>query len=103
MPVKNTTKLQKDDWARGLGPLLTFWKKLNKGQDWLRISVPKIKNESTILATYMSEEYRFSIELIQHIHRNFSSINKIIRGAALATEKDVEIVTSLLAYQVLHY
>ncbi|GLV36072.1 beethoven [Carabus blaptoides fortunei] len=96
---KVTKGVEKEEWHRGISPLLTFWKKLNKGQDWLRVSIPPPTNEGTIITTFMYEEKKFAIELIQGVHRSLSTISKVTRGAALPTEKDTEIVNSLLAYQ----
>lgn len=92
--------MEREEWHRGISPLLTFWKKLNKGQDWLRVTLPPSVNEGTIITTFMYEEKRFAIELIQSVHRSLSALSKVTRGAALPTEKDTEIVNNLLAYQV---
>lgn len=85
---------------QNLTPLLGFWKKLNKGQEWLHMSMPKNTSDISPLVRFINDEKRFSLKLMQDLHRSLSAISRITRGTIVPSRKDIEIANSLSAYQV---
>lgn len=80
--------------------LLIFWKKLNKGQEWVHSSITKNKNENSPLLHFINDEKQFSLHVVQEIHKSLSAISRIIRGTILPTQKDMDIATSLSLFKV---
>lgn len=85
---------------QNLAPILVFWKKLNKGQEWLHTTVSKSADDKAPLICFINDEKKFSLKLIQIIHKSLSAISRIIRGMTLPTKKDVDIAKSLSTYHV---
>lgn len=77
-----------------------LWKKLNQGHDFVKITIPIPTNNESSLLTFLSEEYSEGIQLVQHIHKCFSTLNRITKKTMVAEPKDLQLANELLTLQV---
>lgn len=99
LSLVKSEKTEKNVMFHNLMPVLTFWRKLNKSQEFLHATIPKSTNENQPLKRFISDEKIFSLKLVQDIHKTLSSINRVVRGTALPTKNDIIIANSLIEYQ----
>lgn len=78
-----------------------LWRKLNQGLDFVKITVPEISTDNSPMKSFINNEFRDAIILLQTIHRDFTIIHKIIKGQTNYKEEDYNILKSLLKLQVL--
>lgn len=90
----------KEKFQKGLTPFITFWKKLNQNQEFLGLSNEDIKNCSSAVKIFITEEFNFALNLIQKIHQCFATLNKICKEQTNPDEKDITIAVSLLNHEV---
>lgn len=76
-----------------------LWKKLNQGHDFVKITIPIPTNNESSLLTFLSEEYSEGIQLVQHIHKCFSTLNRITKKTMVAEPKDLQLANELLTLQ----
>lgn len=88
--------------SSNLTQVLSFWKKLNKNQDWLHSTNNSTENinENDPITKFIQDEKIFAICLIQNIHKSLSAINRITRGTTLPKPEDIENIDKLNGYQV---
>ncbi|OQR67050.1 cytoplasmic dynein 2 heavy chain 1-like [Tropilaelaps mercedesae] len=96
--AKTEGKVEKivERWSRGIGPLLTFWKKLNEGLNIHQHKVDDFTEGDSPLETFILSESNAAVRLVQFIHANLSEINKTIRGSMLVTNNSISIAEQLL-------
>lgn len=95
-----TEKLIRDEFHKKLMPYMTLWKKLNQGQDYVRIIPPKPKTKSSSVVTFLLEEYCNGILLVQSIHKCFTTIKKIIKGNIRLEDEDFQLSNDLICHRV---
>ncbi|XP_030763708.1 cytoplasmic dynein 2 heavy chain 1 [Sitophilus oryzae] len=82
-----------------LSPILSLWRKLNHGQDYIRLSIPEQTPYDSSIETYIAEEYCIGLRLIQTIHKSLTNLNKVAKGTVEPDENDVSIAESLIFLQ----
>ncbi|GJQ81468.1 btv [Trypoxylus dichotomus] len=89
-------------WQKGLAPYITLWKKLNQGQDFVKIAFkPFVVNfEQSPILNFIQEEFHNAVFLIQKIHKNFTALNRLLRASTLPDDKTSELAISLLNQKV---
>lgn len=93
-------KFDKELWQKNLSPFLILWKKLNHGTDFIKMTIPDLSDEKSPVSSFIFEEFRLGVTTIQKIHKNFMTINKIIKGNCAPEDDEFIIVYSLLSSQV---
>lgn len=93
-------KFDKDLWQKNLTPFLILWKKLNHGLDFIKLTIPDLADEKSPVRSFIFEEFRLGVTMIQKIHKNFMMINKIIKGNCPPEDDEFNIVNNLLTLQV---
>lgn len=89
----------RDSFYKGLAPLMNLWKKLNHGQDFLKITPTPAKSGS-IIEMFITDEYFGALNLVQFIHKCFMSLNKVCKGVSVANEQDITIGNCLINFEV---
>ncbi|KAI4463438.1 dynein heavy chain family protein [Holotrichia oblita] len=90
-------------WQKGLTPYINLWKKLNQGQDFVKINLKPnlLQSKQSPIMSFIQEEFYNAVFLIQKIHKNFTSLNRLSRASCLPDDKTMILATSLLNQQVI--
>lgn len=102
LDITKTVNLQfnRKVWHKHLSPIMSLWKKLNQGQDFVKVEIPgEVFSDSPIL-DFLTDEYRKAIALIHFIHKHFSNLSKVIKGTVTPEDSDVSIANALMSQQV---
>lgn len=78
---------------------MSLWKKLNQGQDFLKIEIPEEQLSHSIILDFVADEFRKAIILIHSIHKNFSNLSKVLKGSTTPDETDVSIADKLMSQE----
>lgn len=89
-------------WQKGLNPYINLWKKVNQGQDFVKITLKpfSVEPQQSPITNFIQEEFYNAIVLIQKIHKNFTSLNRVLRASSLPDDKTAQLATSLLNQRV---
>ncbi|KAK9747094.1 SacI homology domain [Popillia japonica] len=89
-------------WQRGLTPYINLWKKVNQGQDFVKINLKpnSLQSKQSPILSFIQEEFYNAVYLIQKIHKHFTSLNRLSRANCLPDDKTMVLATSLLNQQV---
>lgn len=93
-------RIDKDVWQRNLTPFLLLWRKLNQGLDFVKMHVPDVSIHNSPIQSFITNEFRDAIVLIQTIHKDFSMIHKIIKGQLVLQNDHYSVLDSLLKLEV---
>lgn len=100
---KHTLGSIKDINLKDLHPYFNLWKKINQGQDFVRIDSFELSknrpNESTI-ETFVAEEFSTGVTVIQSIHRTFAHLNKVIKSGLELDENNQVLVRQIIQSKV---
>lgn len=88
-------------WHKVLSPFMSLWKKCNQGQEFVKMEIPEEDLSDSVIFDFIADEFRKAIILIHHIHKKFTSLSKIIKGAAIPDETDVSIANKLMSLEVI--
>nr|XP_022905741.1 cytoplasmic dynein 2 heavy chain 1 [Onthophagus taurus] len=82
LEFKSIEKFNKELWQKGLAPLINLWKKLNQGQDFVKINLQhyRFKENDSPIINFLQEEFYNALVLIQIVHKDFTQLNRIIRS-----------------------
>lgn len=101
---KHTFGSIKDINLKNLHPYFNLWKKINQGQDFVRLdsfelSQNRPNNESAI-ETFVAEEFSTGVTVIQSIHRTFAHLNKVLKSGLELDENDQVLVRQIIQSKV---
>lgn len=101
---KHTFGSIKDINLKNLHPYFNLWKKINQGQDFVRLdsfelSKNRPNNESAI-ETFVAEEFSTGVTVIQSIHRAFAHLNKVLKSGLELDENDQVLVRQIIQSKV---
>ncbi|XP_074038391.1 dynein cytoplasmic heavy chain beethoven [Leptinotarsa decemlineata] len=88
-----------DVFQKGLAPFMNIWKKLNQGHDFIRMTSERKVESSSVVETFINEEFDNALLLLQMIHKCFGTLKKIYKGVVVPDGQDLEIGNSLLNYE----
>ncbi|XP_031339231.1 cytoplasmic dynein 2 heavy chain 1-like [Photinus pyralis] len=88
-----------DDLHKKLLPFMMLWKKLNQSQDFIRIPTPTPIIQKSLMENFISEEYCYAVTVVKKIHKTFSILNKLSKGAVPIEPKYLEVANDLLLYR----
>ncbi|XP_054724974.1 LOW QUALITY PROTEIN: cytoplasmic dynein 2 heavy chain 1-like [Uloborus diversus] len=93
-------------WNAELSPILVLWKKLNQGSQLIHLQLQGSNDEgggededTPPVLSFIRQEYRSGVRLLQTVHASLASISKVIRGAILLTDEIHRLATSLLKHE----
>lgn len=94
----------KDINLKDLHPYFNLWKKINQGQDFVRLdsfelSKNRPNNESAI-ETFVAEEFSTGVAVIQSIHRTFAHLNKVLKSGLELDENNQILVKQIIQSKV---
>lgn len=95
-------KIDRDVWQKNLTPFLLLWRKLNQGLEFVKMQIPNISIDESPIKSFINNEFRESIILLQKIHKDFTLIHKFIKGHSVPKEDDFCILNSLLKLEVMY-
>lgn len=101
---KHTFGSIKDINLKNLHPYFNLWKKINQGQDFVRLdsfelSQNRPNNESAI-ETFVAEEFSTGVTVIQSIHRTFAHLNKVLKSGLELDENNQVLVRQIIQSKV---
>ncbi|XP_076274081.1 dynein cytoplasmic heavy chain beethoven isoform X2 [Rhynchophorus ferrugineus] len=94
-----SSMLQHNANYKELSPIFSLWKKLNQGQDYIRLTSPNTASYDTAVESFIAEEYSLGLSLVHNIHKSLMSLNKISKGIIDADENDVHVMESLMYFK----
>lgn len=94
-------KFDKDKFCKSLTPYMSFWKKLNQGQQFLSMTNEDIKSYGSAVQLFIKEEFNFALSLLRTIHQSFAKLNKICKELINPQTEDMNLSLSLMNHEVI--
>lgn len=79
--------------------LLDLWKRLNNGQNYFEITFDDIEPNNSLLLTFLSDEFVTRVTLVRTVHKNLSSLNRMLKTKSVDTEMKA-LISKLSNYKV---